>query len=339
MKNTEIRQLDSHDGNFIEQVLAWAAKWRETAPESTAPAELLYIIEDWGLREGDLAYGAFDEEDGSFLGGVFLRFWKADHHSYGFIAEDIPELGIALSPQARNRGIGSMLMTRILDEVLQLCAEGNMPRAEISLSVESKNHKAIGLYTRLGFQSREHRETDILMSWKPGFEIRPMEQADIGEALMVWKKSPGVWINEEGEDSPRAIADFLRHNPGLSFTVRMSAVNPAKYEHAEGGENSARKRTTAAHALRPGSPMAGAVICGCDGRRGYVHHLAVLPAFRNRGIGSALLDRIREALAAQKIRKMHLFVFQSNNSAISFYRRLKWQYRDDLAMFSMPIEE
>jgi ribosomal protein S18 acetylase RimI-like enzyme len=39
----------------------------------------------------------------------------------------------------------------------------------------------------------------------------------------------------------------------------------------------------------------GAVLCGNDGRRGYLHHLAVAAEWRRRGIGKALVRAIRNS--------------------------------------------
>jgi ribosomal protein S18 acetylase RimI-like enzyme len=313
MKSPRIRKLRGTDYRDVELTLAWAFQWRSSRPEPAVPPELLYIIDGWGSRQGDGGLGAYDPDSGEFLGGVFWRLWKNDFHSYGFLAEDIPELGIAVNPEHRGRGIGGLLLQRAQREICRLAFEGRLPRAAVSLSVERDNRLAGTVYRNHGFETVEERESDLLMLWRPDAAVEPMETGDIPAAVDLWKRTPGVWINEDGEDSEEELREFLEHNSGLNFVVRCDA---------------------------PGhQALAGAVICGCDGRRGYVHHLAVLPAFRRRGLGRGMLDAIRNALAERGIRKMHLFVFGTNTAAQEFYRRLEWQYRDDLAMFSMPTGE
>ncbi|HPG27479.1 MAG TPA: GNAT family N-acetyltransferase [Myxococcota bacterium] len=52
-----------------------------------------------------------------------------------------------------------------------------------------------------------------------------------------------------------------------------------------------------------------------------VHDLAVLPAFQNRGIGSALLDRVEQAARARGCCKITLEVHDSNTGAKRLYER------------------
>ena len=48
--------------------------------------------------------------------------------------------------------------------------------------------------------------------------------------------------------------------------------------------------------------LAGVILSGQDGRRGYIYHMAIAEDFRRRGIATALLDRCLEALRAEGIR-------------------------------------
>jgi ribosomal protein S18 acetylase RimI-like enzyme len=325
MNSPSFRQLDMKDFKAVESILSWAFQWRSTAPVAEVPPELRYIIDDWGKRSGDAGIGAWDPEDGSFRGGIFWRFWKEDYHSYGFVDENVPELGIALDPSVRNGGLGALLLRSAQREILRAAFAGEVPRAAMSLSVEKENHSAAALYRKLGFDILEERDDDLLMLWQSGLRIEAMGVNDIDAALAVWKNSPGVWVNEDGEDSREELLAFLDRNPGLSFVAR--AASP------DGG------LITFPPDIPASEPVVAAVICGFDGRRGYVHHLAVLPAFRRRGLGRDLLEAIRGALARKGVRKMHLFVFDTNEPAKEFYRQLGWQYRDDIAMFSSPIDQ
>ncbi|HYO13072.1 MAG TPA: GNAT family N-acetyltransferase, partial [Thermoanaerobaculia bacterium] len=74
-----------------------------------------------------------------------------------------------------------------------------------------------------------------------------------------------------------------------------------------------------------------------DGRRGDLHHLAVAPSHRRRGIGAALAGRCLEALAEQGIFKCHLFVRVDNPEARAFWKRVGWTVRDDVVMMSRTV--
>ncbi|MBD3367784.1 MAG: GNAT family N-acetyltransferase [Candidatus Eisenbacteria bacterium] len=129
-----------------------------------------------------------------------------------------------------------------------------------------------------------------------------MSAADFDDVEALWKASPGVGLYP-GDDR-EGIERFLERNPGLSFVAR------------EDGR------------------MVGAVLCGHDGRRGYVTHLAVDDAHRGEGIGRRLVESALSALASAGIEKAHLFVFQENEGAREFWKRVGWRERGDLVTMS-----
>ena len=56
------------------------------------------------------------------------------------------------------------------------------------------------------------------------------------------------------------------------------------------------------------SEIAGAVMCGHDGRRGYLNHLGVSPRYRRKGIAKQLLSNVEKGLTKVGIKKEALFV-------------------------------
>lgn len=78
-----------------------------------------------------------------------------------------------------------------------------------------------------------------------------------------------------------------------------------------------------------------AVVMGAfDGRRGYVHHLAVKPEYQRRGYGKMMMDELHDQFLKNDIKKVHLFVEKDNEGAIEFYKKIGWHVRDDLEMMS-----
>ena len=116
--------------------------------------------------------------------------------------------------------------------------------------------------------------------------IREMAIQDYDQVLALWRASEGAGLSDA--DSEESIAHYLDRNPGLSFVAR------------------------------DGEHLVGAVLCGHDGRRGYVHHLAVSKSHRRQGLGRALVKRCLFALRRAGIDKCHIFVFGDDADAIAF---------------------
>ena len=133
-------------------------------------------------------------------------------------------------------------------------------------------------------------------------ELHEMTVADYEETYALWEESEGIGLGES--DRRDAIASFLERNPGSSFVARIDGR------------------------------LVGAVLCGNDGRRGFIHHLAVAPSHRHAGIGRALVARCLEGVAELGIAKCHLFVFHENDAGNEFWRRTGWTERAELKMFS-----
>jgi ribosomal protein S18 acetylase RimI-like enzyme len=124
-----------------------AAFWRAggarpSLEEGLARPELAKLVEGWG-RPGDAALVA-ESRAGALVGAVWVRLWSAENHSYGFVAPDVPELGLAVRSDFRRQGVGA----RLLRALLELASEKGIRR--VSLSVEPEN-PALQLYQRLGF--------------------------------------------------------------------------------------------------------------------------------------------------------------------------------------------
>ncbi|MEJ2248376.1 MAG: GNAT family N-acetyltransferase [Candidatus Lokiarchaeota archaeon] len=76
------------------------------------------------------------------------------------------------------------------------------------------------------------------------------------------------------------------------------------------------------------------VFGGFDGRRGYVHHLAVIPEYQGKGYGRKIMEELVKRFRDMKVHKLHLFVEKRNQDVINFYENLGWEVRNDLEMMS-----
>jgi ribosomal protein S18 acetylase RimI-like enzyme len=104
-------------------------------------------------RHGD--FGLIAEQDGP-LGAAWYRTYTEMSHGYGFVADDVPELSIAVIASRRHEGIGRQLLVGLIEASV---AHGH---AALSLSVDIAN-PARALYESVGFQIVETRDSGMTM--------------------------------------------------------------------------------------------------------------------------------------------------------------------------------
>ena len=136
--------------------------------------------------------------------------------------------------------------------------------------------------------------------------IQPFLLDDYASVHALWEACEGIGLHDD-VDSRDGIARYLERNPGLSFVAR------------------------------DGDRIVGAVLAGHDGRRGYLHHLAVHPDARHRGLGRQLVAAALAALRAQGITKCHIFVFRDNPAGRAFWESCGWHRRDDIDLLSISL--
>ena len=136
--------------------------------------------------------------------------------------------------------------------------------------------------------------------------IAPFEIEAYDEVYALWQRCEGVGLS--GADRRDNIAAYLTRNPGMSLTAWI------------------------------GNNLVGAILCGHDGRRGYIHHLAVDEVYRRQGIGQQLVDRSLGILQEAGIQKCHLFIFHKNQAGIYFWQSGGWTLREDIRVMSAYIK-
>jgi putative acetyltransferase len=135
--------------------------------------------------------------------------------------------------------------------------------------------------------------------------LRPFRAVDYDAVFKLWRRCPGVGLG--GSDTRSAITAYLRRNPGFSFVVQKN------------GE------------------VIGAVLAGHDGRRGYLHHLAVAQPYRRAGLGRQLVESCLAKLHKAGIQKCNIFVFADNAEGMKFWARAGWAPRQDLRMLQIDL--
>jgi putative acetyltransferase len=136
-----------------------------------------------------------------------------------------------------------------------------------------------------------------------------MTSDDYDAVFDLWSRCTGIGLGTS--DTRPAITAYLARNAGMSAV----AVKDADAER----DASARL------------PL-GAVLCGHDGRRGTLHHLAVEPAHRRQGVARALVSWCITALADAGIDKCNIFLWRDNADGEGFWLREGWSTRPDIML-------
>lgn len=130
--------------------------------------------------------------------------------------------------------------------------------------------------------------------------IRPMTIADYDQLRALWLATPGMGLNDL-DDSREGIDKYITRNPRTCFVAAEAT-----------------------------GKIIGAIMCGHDGRRGYIHHTCVRTNRQSEGIGRALVKTALDALKAEGIHKAALVAFARNKSGNTFWEKMGFTEREDL---------
>jgi len=124
-------------------------------------------------------------------------------------------------------------------------------------------------------------------------DTREFSITDYDGAVQIWQRVEGIEI-AEGDDK-EGIAEFLARNPGMS---RVAIDGPT---------------------------IVGVALCGHDGRRGHIYHLAVDPAYQGRGLGKRLLDECLDGLRRAGVQRVIILVASDNQRGSAFWKHSGWE--------------
>ena len=137
--------------------------------------------------------------------------------------------------------------------------------------------------------------------------IREMTIDDYDEVYEMWQITTKRALSKADEKDQ--MERYLKHNAGMS----QVAVVDGK--------------------------IVGTVLAGHDGRRGFIHHMAVLPEFRRKKIGHALAQTAIQKIREQGIDKTHIFCYKNNETGQSFWRDFGFEKREDVFVYSFSNDK
>ena len=141
-----------------------------------------------------------------------------------------------------------------------------------------------------------------------GLVIREMEEKDIPKVQNLWR---AVNIELTFSDKHEELVKMIEYNPELCLVLR----DPIKKD------------------------ILGAVLGGFDGRRGWVHHLAIHPSIQGKKYGTFMMNELFQRFKERNVVKLKLEVSKNNKDVIDFYKKLGWDHRTDLTTMSFTLKE
>jgi ribosomal protein S18 acetylase RimI-like enzyme len=138
---------------------------------------------------------------------------------------------------------------------------------------------------------------------KQAIVLDTIRETDYPKLIKLWEAAGNIEVRQT--DTPEMLARFLDRNPTCSY---------------------------AAYA---GTRLIGAVLAGHDGRRGYLYHMAVKPDYRERGVGTRLVNAAVSAIKSEDIQKIHCLVKRDNIIAQQFWEACSFDQREDLFDYTL----
>lgn len=139
-------------------------------------------------------------------------------------------------------------------------------------------------------------------------EINLLIIEDYDKVYQLWTNTKGMGMRSL-DDSFEGIKKFLKRNPTTNYIAQVE------------------------------NKIVGVILCGHDGRRGYIYHTAVNSDYRGQGIGKKLVNTVIESLKKEGINKVALVVFDSNDLGNKFWQSLDFDKRDDLIYRNLSINK
>jgi ribosomal protein S18 acetylase RimI-like enzyme len=130
-----------------------------------------------------------------------------------------------------------------------------------------------------------------------GWRIRPFDLRDYDAVYALWRDA-GAGVSLRPSDRREEIEKKLARDPDLFLVAEADGQ------------------------------VVGVILGAWDGRRGWLHHLAVSQAHRQRGIATALIRAVEAGLRAKGCLKVNLLVSRTNQAALGLYASLGYDEMD-----------
>ena len=161
---------------------------------------------------------------------------------------------------------------------------------------------------RIDYVISDLHEVIALLDAGDSITYRIMTIEDYEKVYDLWMSCKNMGFNNI-DDSREGIDKYLKRNPSTCFVAVKN------------------------------DEVIGVILSGHDGRRGFIHHMAVSEECRRQGIASSLLENALSALKAEGINKVALLVFNYNKAGNSFWESRGFTVRNDVTYRNKALTE
>ena len=211
---------------------------------------------------------------------------------------------IFVRPDCQGKGVGKAIVETLERDPFALRAK----RIEIPASITG-----LPFYLKMGYSYKNgiaepDEERLYRLEKRRKIIIRVMNTEDYDRVYALWMSCKNMGFNNL-DDSRQGIEKYLKRNPSTCFVAEQ------------------------------GDAIVGVVLAGHDGRRGFIHHMAVAEDCRRQGIATDLLGQALAALKEEGINKAALLVFNRNEAGNVFWERQGFTARDDVTYRNKELTE
>ena len=211
---------------------------------------------------------------------------------------------IFVRPDCQGKGVGKAIVETLERDPFALRAK----RIEIPASITG-----LPFYLKMGYSYKNgitepDEERLYRLEKHRKTIIRVMNTEDYDRVYALWMSCKNMGFNNL-DDSRQGIEKYLKRNPSTCFVAEQ------------------------------GDAIVGVVLAGHDGRRGFIHHMAVAEDCRRQGIATDLLGQALAALKEEGINKAALLVFNRNEAGNAFWERQGFTARDDVTYRNKTLTE
>jgi RsiW-degrading membrane proteinase PrsW (M82 family)/GNAT superfamily N-acetyltransferase len=172
-----LRQATADDLDLLAEMLVEATNWDGVRGTTRATVEA--DPKTWRYLDGwqrPTDFGVVAQDGTRSIGAAWARFGTRKDAGYGYVSDDVPEVTIAVSPEARGRGVGRAMLAALMYSAQDLGLPG------LSLSVEDGNRDARSLYEKVGYLAtgRNGNADTMLLALTPPAPILPSAEPSEG---------------------------------------------------------------------------------------------------------------------------------------------------------------